>query len=146
MGRAWLTRGGTGHGSEADRFTPELVTGLLGLGVKMVACGRLHSVALTNAGAVYSWGYGDDGVLGHGNSESERLPRFICYRAAAQCVCQLLIHCVLPSQPLSMITLLSAVPHALIHPVMSYVLLQTDHPHVLCWCRLINLMCCAGVD
>ena len=133
---AWLTgvghgtadKGWTGHGSEADRFTPELVTGLLGLGVKMVACGRLHSVALTNAGAVYSWGYGDDGVLGHGNNESERLPRLLlpcCYPAAAQCVCQLLSHCVLlPSQPLCMITLLSAVPHALIHPVMSDVMLQ----------------------
>lgn len=41
----------------------------------MVACGRLHTVAATVAGAVYSWGYGEDGVLGHGGTESERLPR-----------------------------------------------------------------------
>ena len=34
-----------------------------------------HSMALTESGEVFSWGDGDYGKLGHGNSERQRRPR-----------------------------------------------------------------------
>ena len=34
-----------------------------------------HSLALTESGEVFSWGDGDYGKLGHGNSDRQRRPR-----------------------------------------------------------------------
>lgn len=34
-----------------------------------------HSMALTETGEVFSWGDGDFGKLGHGNSERQRRPK-----------------------------------------------------------------------
>ncbi len=36
-----------------------------------------HSIALTESGEVFSWGDGDYGKLGHGNSDRQRRPRQI---------------------------------------------------------------------
>lgn len=36
-----------------------------------------HSLALAESGEVFSWGDGDYGKLGHGNSERQRKPRQI---------------------------------------------------------------------
>lgn len=36
-----------------------------------------HSLALTETGEVFSWGDGDFGKLGHGNSERQRRPKQI---------------------------------------------------------------------
>lgn len=36
-----------------------------------------HSMALTESGEVFSWGDGDFGKLGHGNSDRQRRPRQI---------------------------------------------------------------------
>lgn len=36
-----------------------------------------HSIALTETGEVFSWGDGDFGKLGHGNSERQRRPKLI---------------------------------------------------------------------
>lgn len=36
-----------------------------------------HSMALTESGEVFSWGDGDYGKLGHGNSDRQRRPRQI---------------------------------------------------------------------
>lgn len=36
-----------------------------------------HSLALTETGEVFSWGDGDYGKLGHGNSERQRRPKQI---------------------------------------------------------------------
>ena len=36
-----------------------------------------HSLALTETGEVFSWGDGDYGKLGHGNSDRQRRPRQI---------------------------------------------------------------------
>ena len=36
-----------------------------------------HSMALTECGEVFSWGDGDYGKLGHGNSDRQRRPRLI---------------------------------------------------------------------
>ncbi len=44
---------------------------------KQIVCGELHTAALTSAGAVYTWGLGKDGRLGHGDRESHWRPRRI---------------------------------------------------------------------
>lgn len=35
--------------------------------IRKFACGERHSCALTTEGALYTWGYGGDGQLGHGD-------------------------------------------------------------------------------
>ncbi len=39
-----------------------------------VACGRHHTVALTDAGSIWSWGWGKSGQLGHGGRYDQPLP------------------------------------------------------------------------
>jgi alpha-tubulin suppressor-like RCC1 family protein len=34
-----------------------------------LACGGMHTAAITSSGAVFTWGCGDDGVLGHSGNE-----------------------------------------------------------------------------
>jgi len=38
--------------------------------VKQISCGNEHSVALTEKGIVYSWGQGEGGLLGHGDTKT----------------------------------------------------------------------------
>ena len=45
--------------------------------IHSVACGYDHSCACTEAGKVYTWGYGDQGQLGHGVFEDESTPRAV---------------------------------------------------------------------
>jgi len=54
--------------------TPQVVAALNDAGVKQVACGSLHSMAVTRSGEVYTWGYGKYGRLGHGDEEDQMLP------------------------------------------------------------------------
>lgn len=42
-----------------------------------IACGNLHNVALTEEGDVYSWGWGIQGALGHGNRNFQHVPRVL---------------------------------------------------------------------
>ena len=45
--------------------------------VVAVSAGLAHSLALTADGAVWSWGYGAFGRLGHGDQQSQPLPKKI---------------------------------------------------------------------
>lgn len=45
--------------------------------IMAVACGWQHSMALSGAGAVFSWGYGGYGALGHGNMYSSMKPLLV---------------------------------------------------------------------
>jgi len=61
-----------------DRSQPAIgfVEGdLSGKKVVKIACGAKHTVALTEDGSVYTWGYGRKGALGHSDSESVMQPK-----------------------------------------------------------------------
>ena len=67
-------------GDLVDHLTPVLVGGadvFGGSSVLMAACGDVHTLALTVHGAVYSWGCGEHGILGHGDCHHRLLPTCI---------------------------------------------------------------------
>eukprot|EP00741_Cyanophora_paradoxa_P003473 tig00000711_g3373.t1 len=65
---------GVGVG-EARVKSPAHVEVLKGKGTRQIACGDLHSIALTTVGEVFAWGANDYGQLGHGGAQGEALPR-----------------------------------------------------------------------
>lgn len=78
--------GQLGHGDTSNNrffdFTffrlcsvPRLV--LEGVYISSIAAGRYHSIALSSNGAMYTWGCGENGQLGHGGDENECLPRVV---------------------------------------------------------------------
>ena len=50
--------------------------------VRKVSCGPFHCAAVTRSGALYTWGDGYSGRLGHGNQETCLTPRLVDYLAA----------------------------------------------------------------
>lgn len=46
-------------------------------GVKVVACGRLHTLVLSKTGRLYTFGAGGEGQLGHGDLEGSELPKLV---------------------------------------------------------------------
>ena len=69
--------GRLGHGNEDDQLAPRRVPAAVfnGERVVMVAAGFAHTVGLSEAGHVFTWGLGEHGRLGHGDEESQRAPR-----------------------------------------------------------------------
>ena len=63
--------------ADSDPSAPRVVAGPLhGRRVSQLCCGELHTLALTaEAGAVFSWGSGLMGALGHGGRSNELAPR-----------------------------------------------------------------------
>eukprot|EP00164_Ancoracysta_twista_P000517 GFYU01000691.1.p1 GENE.GFYU01000691.1~~GFYU01000691.1.p1 ORF type:complete len:497 (+),score=83.72 GFYU01000691.1:141-1631(+) len=70
----WGVCGQLGHGDRTDQWVPKRVEELLGKFIVQVACGATHTVALTDNGAVYTWGWGKYGQLGHGNRKDYFVP------------------------------------------------------------------------
>ncbi|EEY53266.1 regulator of chromosome condensation (RCC1)-like protein [Phytophthora infestans T30-4] len=66
--------GQLGHGVEKDKDLmvefPLVVRPLVKLEIVRVACGGLHSAAITSAGEVFTWGCDDDGALGRVGDEN----------------------------------------------------------------------------
>lgn len=56
---------------------PELVSSLSNLTIMQVECGKNHMMCLCSSGKVYSWGSGENGVLGHGNNAGLNKPQMI---------------------------------------------------------------------
>ncbi|EGB01858.1 hypothetical protein AURANDRAFT_69426, partial [Aureococcus anophagefferens] len=78
--------------SQSVGSTVGLMGAAVGLPTSVVAvgAGRTHSLALDADGAVYSWGCGDDGALGHGDRRRQLAPRaveFFKTRPAAAVSC-----------------------------------------------------------
>ena len=60
-----LQFGQLGSGSTSDSHKPVQVRGLGDVPVRLLSCGWRHTVAVNEAGEVYSWGRGVNGQLGH---------------------------------------------------------------------------------
>ncbi|XP_069137757.1 probable E3 ubiquitin-protein ligase HERC1 isoform X1 [Argopecten irradians] len=72
--------GRLGQGNSDDHHTLTAISSLQGFVVIQLATSvgsDGHSLALTESGEVFSWGDGDYGKLGHGNSDRQRRPRQI---------------------------------------------------------------------
>ena len=69
--------GQLGHGDYENQLAPRRVpaAGFNGERVVMVAAGDRHTVALSEAGHVFTWGYGGAGQLGHRDREHQWAPR-----------------------------------------------------------------------
>jgi alpha-tubulin suppressor-like RCC1 family protein len=52
---------------DAEYYVPQLIEALLGERVRAIAAGQNTSCAVTDAGALYTWGRNDSGNLGHGD-------------------------------------------------------------------------------
>ena len=63
-----------GHGDEQDQLLPKKVEAFAGQHVVAMSAGGDYSLAITADGAVWSWGYGYQGRLGHGNEQNQLLP------------------------------------------------------------------------
>ena len=63
-----------GHGDDlSNQLLPKKVGVFAGQSVVAVSAGAFHSLATTADGAVWSWGRGDTGSLGHGDDLSNQL-------------------------------------------------------------------------
>jgi len=69
--------GRLGHGDNLPHKSAKLVEILRDKDIRKIACGERHSLALAADGALYSWGFGGDGQLGHGNYQVQTLPALI---------------------------------------------------------------------
>eukprot|EP00742_Colponemidia_sp_Colp-10_P009911 GILJ01010847.1.p1 GENE.GILJ01010847.1~~GILJ01010847.1.p1 ORF type:complete len:1320 (+),score=209.23 GILJ01010847.1:152-4111(+) len=68
--------GQLGHGNVSNVRLPSLVQFFKTQHkVYQVACGWQHTTAVTDTGFVFTWGFGGDGQLGHGDGEDYVLPR-----------------------------------------------------------------------
>ena len=68
--------GKLGHGDETNCCTPKLVEALDGMKAILVSCGYKHTVVCTeDQGAVYTFGRGEEGQLGHGDNDATSTPR-----------------------------------------------------------------------
>jgi alpha-tubulin suppressor-like RCC1 family protein len=69
--------GGLGHGSSASEYSPRLVQALAGSKVVAASAGTYHTAVVTEAGDLYTFGYGSQGQLGLGGTEHENLPKLV---------------------------------------------------------------------
>eukprot|EP00106_Octopus_bimaculoides_P003264 XP_014770706.1 PREDICTED: uncharacterized protein LOC106869467 [Octopus bimaculoides] len=70
--------GQVGVGAYHHYYTrPMLVESLSSECCVSLVCGQYHSVALTNDGKVFTWGWGVHGQLGHGDAENQSVPKLI---------------------------------------------------------------------
>ncbi|KAM7529890.1 hypothetical protein LguiB_033300 [Lonicera macranthoides] len=68
--------GQLGHGDAEDRLSPTHVSALDGHDIVSITCGADHTAAYSQSHMqVYSWGWGDFGRLGHGNSSDLFTPQ-----------------------------------------------------------------------
>ena len=65
--------GKLGHGDEQEQLLPKKVEAFAGRRVVAVSAGEDHSLAITADDAVFTWGKGEDGCLGHGEDLSNQL-------------------------------------------------------------------------
>lgn len=69
--------GQLGHGDKKNETKPKLVKALGDEVMVMITCGWSHTAALTDTGTVYTWGNGDHGKLGYGDTNKVTQPRVV---------------------------------------------------------------------
>jgi len=76
-GRGW--HGQLGHGGQQNHWAPRQVEAerFGGEKVVFVATGGDHTVAVTAGGRLYTWGDGDNGRLGHGDTFNRLVPTLV---------------------------------------------------------------------
>ena len=57
--------------------TPKLIEALRGMNVTHLACGSNHSAVIVDHKELYTWGSGEFGRLGHGDEETQFLPKLV---------------------------------------------------------------------
>ncbi|CAK9867327.1 unnamed protein product [Sphagnum jensenii] len=68
--------GQLGHGDAEERHRPTIVNAHKNNDISSITCGADHTTAYSNSTkTVYSWGWGDFGRLGHGNSTDLFIPQ-----------------------------------------------------------------------
>ena len=72
-------RGRLGHKDDSNRARPELVSAHLvgGEKIRTAACGGQQSAAVTEGGALYTWGCGAPSGLGHGDQDDRWEPHLV---------------------------------------------------------------------
>ena len=55
--------------------TPKMIEALQGKHVRDIACGSGYSAAITSNGELYTWGEGQRGQLGHGDTSNQNKPK-----------------------------------------------------------------------
>jgi alpha-tubulin suppressor-like RCC1 family protein len=69
--------GQLGHGNNEICKNPTQILSLSSLKIVSVSCGWQHTLCLSSSGQVFSWGYGEDGQLGHGDCKDYLIPKEI---------------------------------------------------------------------
>ena len=69
--------GKLGHGDQKTQYEPKVIEALRGVRVLAIAAGCSHSMVLTDAGAVLSFGHGLGCALGHGDGKDQLEPKVI---------------------------------------------------------------------
>ncbi|MFA4986437.1 MAG: hypothetical protein WC712_07635 [Candidatus Brocadiia bacterium] len=69
------TKGGLGLGHSTSKNTPQLVSGLSGVGAVKLTAGRYQSFALCSDGSVLACGYNGNGELGLGDNTDRNTPQ-----------------------------------------------------------------------
>ncbi|RZF37934.1 hypothetical protein LSTR_LSTR005434, partial [Laodelphax striatellus] len=69
--------GKLGHGNRVTLEKPRLIESLKSKRVRDIACGSSHSAAITSSGELFTWGLGEYGRLGHGDSLIQLKPKCV---------------------------------------------------------------------
>jgi hypothetical protein len=66
----------TGHGEGNEHILkPRLLQDLSFKGIVSMSANFSHTACVTKAGEVFTWGYGDFGLLGHGDETDQHIPK-----------------------------------------------------------------------
>lgn len=73
-GWGWGRYGNLGLGDRSDRLVPGEVMSIPGEQMNLVACGWRHTIAVSDSGGLYTYGWSKYGQLGHGDHEDHLVP------------------------------------------------------------------------